>query len=107
MGRAEAHARLPSVVRRLARCINGGPVGTTHHLDRVSDHCALSADPDVIFTSPRRGEVAALARREGVTAMQQLRRSACCTAVNPPRIASGDPTLPLQGRGGRTSAYPL
>jgi len=37
--------------------------------------------------------------------VQQLRCCVCCTAVTPPRIASGDPTLPLQG-GGRTSAYP-
>ena len=62
-------------------------------------------------TSPWRGKVGAqVARREGVTAVQHIKRRISCTAVTPPRTARhpiaqarwgprrGGPTLPLQGR---------
>ncbi len=51
---------------------------------------------NAFFTSPWRGEVgAAKRRREGVIAPRVR-----CLRLTPPRIAFGDPTLPLQGRVG-------
>ena len=63
MGRTEAHARLPSIVRRLARCINGGPVGevsqgyfTMHKIIYLT----LSAASVLAASTPARSDAVAV-----------------------------------------------